>query len=801
VHKLQAPIPPVVAPPIPVPWIAALTPVMLALVMSLVFQQVLALMMGLIGPAMVLGSWWESRRQASRVHTRSQEEFAVAHAQHAQDVMAMRAREQTRALTLLPPLLDASGQPLWRRSALLEHGCRIGLGFAQFPEGHGLLGSEGIPGMPCVLDPSQSVTLVGDESCRGIWRTIAVSWVLSGSSTLRVDDQGELPRQVSGLSDASWVGTLEDVPDGCSVVIVCGDKPTVDVRSSGVNSFSTVPDRLSSAEALWILRRHRAIDEDAGTGVERDQGSRNQLWCSLSQASPSWDLVREGPHAVIWGATGSGKSVTVTSLVRSLTEWYPPESLVCVLIDFKGGAGLRPLHDLPHTIGSITDMEGAGVSRALVGLHSELLRRERILHEHQAADISELDESVFLPRLVVVIDEAAWLLTNFPEFQSALSDVLARGRSLGVHVIISTQRVTGVLSQAMMANISLRICGRVVDDTDALSWIPDLSPQLRERVRHLQPGEVIHAGASAKPSLHEVSNAREALPGGNPSPWRVWADPLPTEVPLTAERWGLVDDVPAQTHRLLREADAPASSCLIMGDAGSGKTTALGTFAALRPHSRRAPTHPLLLWLWWNQDLITDDPVVLDDVDHTLAKAGPDGAHVLLELLQNFSGTLWMSAKPDSLHHRALSRMCGTSIVLPVEKAEAREALQGLHSSIPGRARYRGEVIQIAQGPVPPEEPEWAQVVPGTGACVVTRFPEGWAGAPVFLVLSPEELARRWHEVADHADIILDRVSPLDVRGATLGRIHPPPLPVPDGTLLVWRRDRFELSARAWWKE
>jgi hypothetical protein len=145
--------------------------------------------------------------------------------------------------------------------------------------------------------------------------------------------------------------------------------------------------------------------------------------------------------------------------------------------------------------------------------------------------------------------------------------------------------------------------------------------------------------------------------------------------------------------------------------------------------------------------------------------------------------------------------MCGTSIVLPVEKAEAREALQGLHSSIPGRARYRGEVIQIAQGPVPPEEPEWAQVVPGTGACVVTRFPEGWAGAPVFLVLSPEELARRWHEVADHADIILDRVSPLDVRGATLGRIHPPPLPVPDGTLLVWRRDRFELSARAWWKE
>lgn len=800
-QKLQAPIPPVVAPPIPVPWIAALTPVMLALVMALIFQQVLALMVGLIGPAMVLGSWWESRRQTTRSHARSQEEFAVAQAQHAREVSDMRAREKTRALALLPPLLDAAGQPLWRRSALLEHGCRIGLGFAQFPEGHALFGGEGMPGMPCVLDPTQSVTLVGDESCRGIWRTLAVSWVLSGSCTLRVNNHGELPRQVSGLSDASWVRTLEDVPEQCGVVIVCGDKPTVDVRTSGVNSFSTVPDRLSSAEALWILRRHHALEDADDRDVERDLGLRNQLWCSLSQASPTWDLVREGPHAVIWGATGSGKSVTVTSLVRSLAERYPPESLVCVLIDFKGGAGLRPLQDLPHTIGSITDLEGAGVSRALVGLHSELLRRERILHEHQVADISELDESVLLPRLVVVIDEAAWLLTNFPEFQSALSDVLARGRSLGVHVIISTQRVTGVLSQAMMANISLRICGRVVDDSDALSWIPDLSPQLRARVRHLQPGEVIHAGASAKPTLHEVSNTRDSVPGGEPSSWRVWANPLPTEIHLTAESWGLVDDVPAQAHRLLCEANAPTGSCLILGDAGAGKTTALGTLATLRPHSRRAPAHPLLLWLWWTQSGTHHGSVLLDDVDQTLALAGPDGAHVLLELLQNFSGGMLMSAKPDSLHQRALSRMCGASIVLPVAKAEVREALHGLHSSVPGRASYQGETIQIARGPAPPEEPEWDRVIPGPGCCVITRFPESWAGAPVARVLSPEELARRWHEVADRADIILDRVSPLDVRGATLGRIHPPPLPVPDGMVLVWRGDRFELSARAWWKE
>jgi len=89
--------------------------------------------------------------------------------------------------------------------------------------------------------------------------------------------------------------------------------------------------------------------------------------------------VREGPHAVVWGATGSGKSVTVTAMVARLAMRYPPERLVCVLIDFKGGAGLRVLERLPHTVGSITDMDGPSVARALTGLHAELLRREKIL--------------------------------------------------------------------------------------------------------------------------------------------------------------------------------------------------------------------------------------------------------------------------------------------------------------------------------------------------------------------------------------------------------------------------------------
>ena len=137
-RTLQVPNPPVPPTPAPLPWIAAVTPVILALLMSVIFQQVLALIVGLLGPAMVLGSWYESRRQASRVRRRELDEYSLAKAQYDQEVSDIRSRDKARALALLPSILEATSQPLWRRSALLEHGCRIGLGWARFPKGHAL---------------------------------------------------------------------------------------------------------------------------------------------------------------------------------------------------------------------------------------------------------------------------------------------------------------------------------------------------------------------------------------------------------------------------------------------------------------------------------------------------------------------------------------------------------------------------------------------------------------------------------------------------------------------------------------
>ncbi len=797
-HKPEEP---QVTPPPPLPWVAALTPLVFAVVMALVFQQALALMMGLIGPLMVLGSWWEGRRQASQNTASTQKNYQRAVEQYSEEISHARRKEKADSLRRLPALLDAVGQPLWRRTALTELGVRLGLGWANIHEGHALAGTGGIAGMPMVLDPARAVAVVGDERSIDVWRLIAVSWILASTTVVSLSRQGELPETVTGLSLATWVRTPDDVPEQCEVVILCGEGSTCEVRGAAGQTVRVSPDRLSHAQAWWILGQMKALEDDAAVVQRADYSRIDQVWCSLSDDGPEFDVVREGPHVVVWGATGSGKSVTVTSLVGRLAQRYPPERVVCVLIDFKGGAGLRDLWDLPHTVGSITDMEGVSATRALLGLHAELLRREKILHQSGVTDVSGLDPGVSLPRLIVVIDEVAWLLENFPTFQSALSDVLARGRSLGVHVVLSTQRITGVLSHAMMANISLRICGRVSDEAEALSWIPDLGAAKRHDVRHLLPGTVVLSGASSIPRSYAVTPWNRQSISGIPSTWRVWAPPLPDNVLLTPHSWGLADDMPAQTHRVLGVADNPEGSLLIVGDARMGKSTALMTFASMQTQCHLAPHEPLLLWLWWQAQTGRGHTLLLDNIDRTLSLAGLDGAQFLLDMLEGSPERIMMSTSGSSKHYRSLSRLVQSELVLYLDKADTRIALGGVDIAAPGRARFRGEIIQVACGAVVVDETAVHRSTPAPGSVIVTRKPERFGGDCGFPTYTPEQLASRWHEVAESRDIVLDGVSPLEIRGATAGRIHPPPLPVPEELLLFWRGGDFLVTTKAWWTD
>jgi DNA segregation ATPase FtsK/SpoIIIE, S-DNA-T family len=187
------------------------------------------------------------------------------------------------------------------------------------------------------------------------------------------------------------------------------------------------------------------------------------------------DLVADGPHALVAGTTGAGKSELLRSWVAGLASRYSPEELVFVLVDYKGGSAFDECSRLPHTVGVVTDLDEHLGERALRSLEAELVQRERRLREAGASDLSELvgrgSPGGPLPRLVVVVDEFATMAAELPDFMGSLVGVAQRGRSLGVHMILATQRPSGAVNANIKANTSLRIALRVHDSADSLDVI------------------------------------------------------------------------------------------------------------------------------------------------------------------------------------------------------------------------------------------------------------------------------------------------------------------------------------------
>lgn len=182
------------------------------------------------------------------------------------------------------------------------------------------------------------------------------------------------------------------------------------------------------------------------------------------------DLDIDGPHALIAGTTGAGKSELLQTFVAGLAAANPPSAMNFVLIDYKGGAAFRECAGLPHTVGMVTDLDGHLTERALTSLGAELHRRERLLAAAGAKDLHDYHRDPSrptIPRLVLVIDEFRVLSEELPDFVDGLVRLATVGRSLGVHLVLATQRPTGVVSADIRANVNLRVALRVRDDGDS----------------------------------------------------------------------------------------------------------------------------------------------------------------------------------------------------------------------------------------------------------------------------------------------------------------------------------------------
>lgn len=183
------------------------------------------------------------------------------------------------------------------------------------------------------------------------------------------------------------------------------------------------------------------------------------------------DLAKDGPHALVGGTTGSGKSELLRSWVAGLAASLDPDDLVFVLVDYKGGSAFDECARLPHTVGMVTDLDEHLGERALRSLEAELHHRERVFRDAAAADLPTYRAAGSplgpMPRLVVVIDEFATLANELPDFLGALVGIAQRGRSLGVHLVLATQRPQGSVNANIKANTNLRVSLRVQDSADS----------------------------------------------------------------------------------------------------------------------------------------------------------------------------------------------------------------------------------------------------------------------------------------------------------------------------------------------
>ncbi|MFG3701364.1 FtsK/SpoIIIE domain-containing protein [Micromonospora sp. NPDC047620] len=201
------------------------------------------------------------------------------------------------------------------------------------------------------------------------------------------------------------------------------------------------------------------------------------------------DLAEQGPHTILGGATGAGKSVLLQTLVTALLLANRPDELNMVLVDFKGGSAFLPFERCPHVVGlirstgeSVADVfDDAAAARVLASIRAEVSRRESLLARYEG----EIDrywekrraqaQLPPLPRLVMIFDEFARVLDAAPDFVRELVNVAAKGRSLGMHLVLATQSLQGKLSPELKNNVSLRISLRqneAADSTEVLG-VPD----------------------------------------------------------------------------------------------------------------------------------------------------------------------------------------------------------------------------------------------------------------------------------------------------------------------------------------
>lgn len=288
-----------------------------------------------------------------------------------------------------------------------------------------------------------------------------------------------LCQHADGLSVEAFCAALENLyRAGCEQEQ--GALSEAQVHQSA-HLFSSL--QFSSLQAQNARQKNRTDDMAVESVLQRwsAQHYASDIRCYLgvsSGGSLNIGLSEHGPHWLLGGTTGAGKSQLLRSLVLSAALRYPPERLGLILVDFKGSAGLGPLAQLPHALSVLSNFDVSAVERALEFLRADIHRREVDLqalgvnsYRDYLASCQAAGTTPRYPELLIVVDEFRMLIDSMPDAMAELMRIATIGRSLGLHLVLATQRPQGAISQDIRANIATSICLRVASAQDSYNLL------------------------------------------------------------------------------------------------------------------------------------------------------------------------------------------------------------------------------------------------------------------------------------------------------------------------------------------
>ncbi|CAN5417904.1 hypothetical protein BH10ACT4_BH10ACT4_02250 [soil metagenome] len=582
---------------------------------------------------------------------------------------------------------------------------------------------------------------------------------------------------------------LEDLPVECRVVVrVSSGRAGHLIRCPDDAGLGPLPIPLDvelvSAEQAGELGRFLttsagllgALPDDVDVGAEPRfhellqpgiaSSSRGSLACVFARAVDGGDgviidLVAHGPHAVVGGTTGSGKSELLVSWVLAMARAHSPAAVNFLLVDFKGGASFAPIRSLRHVVGVVTDLDERTARRAMLSLRAELRYRERIIAGAGARSID--DPGVELPRLVIVVDEFAAMAGDYPQLHELFADLAARGRSLGLHLVLCTQRPAGAIRDAVLANATLRLSLRVNNRADSVAV---LGTAQAAELRGDSPGRALVSLDGGAARLVRVARVTEAdvrrvgdeSPSSGAPIRRPWCDDLGASVPLGAlDRTGngipfaLVDLPEEQRQETAFWEPARGGNLLAIGAQGSGKTELLATLGC----AAGVEVLPSAADEAWDAveaalgrvraGVVGARALLADDLDALVGRFADEHqtefVDRLVELARGGSAVglqlgIAVRRVPPAL--QTLAALCDERVILRLGSRQDHLMAGGTTAGFsadapPGAGEWRGSRIQVAMSPALPGPPIGQYAAPAapfdpgihrTVAVVTTRVAE-----------------------------------------------------------------------------